>query len=456
MAQCHFGIGFFVFLGIVYNTVAMPRKNRKKQKTKNAPLKLAIPVFAAAVISLFFFNLSGASDEDVGERIESLRNRIEKYQDEIYELGQREESLEREVLILEKDIEKIELQLEETRLRIASLSGEISAKEKEIGEIKKEISAKEQMLAQFLQELYENGQASTIEIILGNEKFTDYFSLIEGLETYEDKTREAYDQLVFLRTGLESERKFLIEGREEQYELQMIQQDQERSLEYRRNFKNSLLSQTVGEKELLAKKTDKLRAELSMLQSLGEPINLKEAVEAAKFASKLTDVAPEFLLGMLRIESGLGTNVGGGRYKKDMNPGQWDAFKKICKELKLDPDDTPVSRRICYNKNSSDGCGGWGGAMGPAQFMPSTWMGYKEKVEKLAGRKTANPWDLEDSLVAMGLKLAAVDGVAKGKRKAWAKAAGIYLAGANWENYSWYSDKALFYADEYKKILKDY
>jgi len=157
----------------------------------------------------------------------------------------------------------------------------------------------------------------------------------------------------------------------------------------------------------------------------------------------------------LRVESGLGTNVGGGKYKTDMNPSQWDTFKNICKELGLDANKMPVSRRACYNSNASDGCGGWGGAMGPAQFMPSTWMGYKSQVEKATGHKPANPWDLEDSLVAMGLKLGSVDGVKSGDRKAWAKAAGMYLAGSNWERYSWYSDRVLYYTDGFKKIMKN-
>jgi hypothetical protein len=77
-------------------------------------------------------------------------------------------------------------------------------------------------------------------------------------------------------------------------------------------------------------------------------------------------------------------------------------------------------------------------------------------VEKLTSERPANPWDIKDSLVAMGLKLGAVSGVTGGDRKAWAKAAGIYLAGANWENYSWYSDRVLRYTDGFKEILKNY
>ena len=233
-----------------------------------------------------------------------------------------------------------------------------------------------------------------------------------------------------------------------------MQNEQQRTLDSQEQAKNYLLSQTRNEKQALSDQMGKLQDQLNALQTLGEPINIDEAISAAKYASGFTHVAPEFLLGVLRIESGLGTNVGGGRYKTDMNPAQWDTFKKICGELGIDPSNVPVSRRACYNSDAKDGCGGWGGAMGPAQFMPTTWLGYKSKVEKVTGSSPANPWSLKDSLVAMGLKLAAVDGVTAGDRAAWAKAAEMYLAGGNWENYSWYGDRVLSYADGFKKIMK--
>ena len=410
------------------------------------------------VISLFCFAAQDGNSQkqELKNKIENLRSQIGKYQNEIYQMGQMEESIHNEIEILTKDAEKIELEIQETNLVIESLGSDISEKEGQIEAMQKEIDSKEKVLSQFLQELYENGQASTMEIILGNQKFTDYFSLIEGLETYDVKVKDAFEQLVFLKAGLKSEKDILVDRREVQYNLRMIQKDQEHSLEQQKQFKDRLLKQTTSEKQFLSEKREKLQAELNMLQSLGEPIAIADAVRAAKYASGLTDVAPEFLLGVLRVESGLGTNVGGGRYKTDMNPAQWDTFKKICSELGIDPDKTPVSRRACYNSDAKDGCGGWGGAMGPAQFMPSTWMGYKSKVEKTTGEIPANPWDIKDSLVAMGLKLGAVDGVTAGSRKAWAKAAGMYLAGANWENYSWYSDRVLSYADGFKKVLKDY
>ena len=43
--------------------------------------------------------------------------------------------------------------------------------------------------------------------------------------------------------------------------------------------------------------------------------------------------------------------------------------------------------------------------MGPAQFIPSTWMGYKEKVAKITGHSLPDPWNIEDAFVAAAAKL---------------------------------------------------
>ena len=69
-------------------------------------------------------------------------------------------------------------------------------------------------------------------------------------------------------------------------------------------------------------------------------------------------------------------------------------FLTITAELGKDPFQTPIS------------CGqGWGGAMGPAQFIPSTWMGYRETVSHLTGRIPANPWNIEEAFIAAAAKL---------------------------------------------------
>lgn len=419
-------------------------------------------IFTAIVLTFSLFIFCFAKNENISKeevlksRADDLKKQIEIYQKSIDEKSQKEESLANNIEILEADIKKIELQIQETNLQIARLNEEITGKEIEIEQIKNQIDAKKKVLVKFLQELYEKSERETTEILFSQQSFSDYFSEIESLESFENRIKEVHDQLKVSQNALKKEKENLIDRKTEKENFRGIQSDQERSLEHEKQMKNILISQIRNEKLALEQNKEKLYEELNAIQSLGEPINIGEAVKAAKYASNLTKVAPEFLLGVLRVESGLGTNIGGGRYKTDMNPSQWNTFKIICKELDLDPDKTPVSRRACYNRDAEDGCGGWGGAMGPAQFIPSTWMGYKNQVEKTTGHSPANPWSIKDSLVAMGLKLGSVEGVKSGDRKAWVKAAGMYLAGSNWEKYSWYSDRVLYYADGFKKILKNY
>ncbi|MDP1845596.1 MAG: hypothetical protein Q8L09_02500 [Candidatus Moranbacteria bacterium] len=420
-------------------------------------------IFAAGFLlsNLNLNSISAAQDpasakQDLTNKINALRNQINQYQDQIDAKSQKEESLERDIEVLDADIKKIELQILETNLVISQLDGEVNAKQMEIDSMEKRIKAKQEILTKFLQELYERGDVSVSELVFGNKNFSDYFFQSDSLVSFEDQTKDVFDQLVSLKRDLKKQKEAILEKKADKENYRYIQVDQERSLGGEKQMKDILIARTKNEKDALQQETEKLQAELNAIQSLGEPIAMDEAIKSAQYASKLTSVAPEFLLGVLRVESGLGTNVGGGRYKSDMNPNQWETFRGICKELGVDPDKVPVSRRACYNRDAKDGCGGWGGAMGPAQFMPSTWMGYKSKVEKTTGSPPANPWDIKDSLVAMGLKLAAVDGVASGDRKAWAKAAGMYLAGGNWENYPWYSDRVLFYADGFKKIIKNF
>ncbi len=437
------------------------KKTQNRKKIFPSALVGAVAVFAvcfsANVVSVGSASDAGAAaNGSVQSKIDDLRRQIENYQQEIDTRSEKQESINDSIGILSNDIKKIELQIQETDLQIEELDGEIAAKEVQIGEMEKKVDAQKRMLADFLQELYERGGGELSEIIFSQQSFSEYFEKAESLESFENQIKETHDQLEMARDELDGERKVLVEKKEDKENMRWIQNDQSQSLEREKEMEKLLLSKIGNEKLALEQNVERLRTELSALQSLGEPINLEAAVKAAKYASGLTKVAPEFLLGVLRVESGLGTNVGGGRYKTDMNPSQWDTFRSICKEVGLDPDKTPVSRRACYNKNSGDGCGGWGGAMGPAQFMPTTWMGYKDRIEKTTGKNTANPWNLEDSLVAMGLKLGAVEGVKEGDRKGWAKAAGMYLAGANWDKYSWYSDRVLHYADGFKKVLNDY
>jgi membrane-bound lytic murein transglycosylase B len=65
-------------------------------------------------------------------------------------------------------------------------------------------------------------------------------------------------------------------------------------------------------------------------------------------------------------------------------------FIKITESLGMDWKKTLISCPIA-------GVAGWGGAMGPAQFIASTWQSIAHKVAAITG--SSNPWNARDSIV---------------------------------------------------------
>ena len=53
-----------------------------------------------------------------------------------------------------------------------------------------------------------------------------------------------------------------------------------------------------------------------------------------------------------------------------------------------------------------DGVPGYGGAMGPAQFIPSTWNLIESKIASALGKTTPDPWDPADAIMASAILLA--------------------------------------------------
>jgi membrane-bound lytic murein transglycosylase B len=146
-------------------------------------------------------------------------------------------------------------------------------------------------------------------------------------------------------------------------------------------------------------------------------------------------VAPAFLLAIITQESNLGTDSGscyvtdfstgagvssksGKSFAKVMHPTRdIPPFLNITKSLGMDSTKTLVSCPI--------GGYGYGGAMGPAQFIPSTWVGIEDEVASALGIVTPDPWQPKDALMASAIFLEQL-GAAGGSYSAEMKAACKY------------------------------
>jgi len=399
---------------------------------------------------------SSPNQELINQKLEEL-NRVQaeiaRLQADIKAKRMEGDSLENEISIYNANISKNQLEIQETRLNIEQVEIEMEGSQNQIEEDRVRIEESREALKGFIQTLYSYQDDSLLEVLMSRDSISGYFNEVSAIEAVQDKILGTVMKLKREKEELTERTKELEDSRLIYADLIRMRYEQNIALENLKAQKSEILEITNGEEEkyqaLVAQNRNllpSLRAELRDLQSLGSNIEFDDAISAAKYVGEVTGVRPAFLLGVLRVESGLGTNVGGGNYKADMNPVQWEAFETITAELGYDPNVMPVSRKpSAYS--------GWGGAMGPAQMMPITWLSFRDRVSQLTQHNPPDPWSLTDSVAAMAIKLSQIEGVTEGDYNAEYEAAGRYLAGNNWQRFLFYPDKVMYYADLYEKEL---
>lgn len=398
--------------------------------------------------------------EQKQKQLNLVQDKINTYQKSTDILDQKTETIQSMLSNLDKEIRSYEAAIQKTEKDLADVDKLLNDKEHEIILKEDDIDKRKTFLEEYMRKLDLLDKKSFVEVILEKSSLSDFFREAENIVAFEQRLQELLSELNTEKSGLLSEKADIEETRNEQMSLYAMQEEQKVELDKDKKDREDLLADTKDEQTRIQDLIDqgstvasRLSAEITALQSCGAKIDFGQALEEAKVVSQLTGVRAAFLLGVLKVESNMGSNVGGGNYKNDMNPAQWERFKNICDDLGYNPNDKPVSRKPCY-RNASGNCSGWGGAMGPAQFMPSTWMGYQDQVAKVTGHNPPDPWNLRDALTAMGLKLSKVSGVTDHDRSAEHKAASIYLAGGNWASFGWYGDRVLKFADAYDPQIK--
>jgi membrane-bound lytic murein transglycosylase B len=378
--------------------------------------------------------------------LQTIESQINEYRDRISAAQNETKTLNREIQLLGNKIKQSELEIKQTELVIQQTQLGINEKGDEIQAQELKLGREKILLAQYLQGIHEFDQESMVELIFSQKSLSGIFSEFNALETIQQKTYETITQIREIKDSLEAEKDDLTQKKEEEVQLKALQLAQRAGLAAQQKQNKDLLAQTKGQESAFQKLLQKaksdataIKKQIYMLEGVGLSMTLEEAYNHAKFAADRTGVRPAFLLAVLKQESSWGTNVGTGTWKKDMRPIDQKAFVQICDELNLDPDKMPVSRKPSY---------GWGGAMGPAQFLPSTWLAYKDQIAKATGHNPPSPWDIDDAFTASAIKLAK-DGASQRTSDTEWKAAMIYFAGSNWGKkvYSFYGDSVMELAE---------
>ncbi len=416
------------------------------------------------------FNITFAQEskelkkEELKKQLSELESQIENYNLKISEIKKEQNSLKREVSILNNQIYKQELEIKVINLNLTETESEINEKKQEIIDLDKDLNQKRALLEEAILELNNYDKITWFEILLKGGNISDILGQIQSIYQLQKEVNIFIKNIDKLKEDLEIEQNYLKDKKRDIERLQSLNSLQRVSLNRKKNEKNQLIRKTRGSeqrykklKKLSAKEIVTIKQQLYKLESVGISMSFGEAYQKAKFAGEKTGIRPAFLLGIFQVESRMGTYIGGGNWQKDLyqcyiNLGkrsraerEKNAFLEITSSLGLNPDSMPVSRKPNY------GCGG---AMGAAQFLPSTWLSYKNKIMSLTGNNPPSPWNIEDAFVASSILLSNNGANTKtltGERKAAAR----YIAGSRWKRSvaQRYASQVLEWADFYQNQI---
>ncbi len=416
---------------------------------------------AALIVLIFVFNTvpvllapvalsyeTATERQALEQQLQQLEAQIDEYQGNIANLQKQANTLNQTIKLLDAQINKLNLQIKATNLQLQKLDSDIGVLKVNMTKTQYDIDETQDLLVHALRKIYEEGQRSWVAIFLTEKTLSDAFAAVNNLSTLQAQIKNNLDQLVNLKAALMEQKDNLLAERDEVLKLKAIQEAQKKQLEQTKKEKDDLMRITKGQEskyQQLLQQTKQTAAQIrSRIFSLlgGGELTFEDAYKLAKFAGDQTGVRPALLLAVLDRESAFGKNVGRCNWKTAMHPTRdQPIFLKIVEELGINPDSITVS---CPNAD-----GAYGGAMGPAQFIPSTWRKYKDRVAAITGNNPPSPWRNIDAFVAMALLLKDL-GADKQTYAAEREAAARYYAGSRWRSFlysygQWVVEKAQKY-----------
>lgn len=383
---------------------------------------------------------------------------------------QKSASIERDVSILSAKIDKAKLDIKAKNIAIEKLGQEIVKKNETIGELTSKIDREKQSLAQLIRKTNEIDQSTIVHVILSSKSLSEFYSDLDSFDSIKQSVKNSVNEIKGVKTETEAEKQDLKKKQDAETDAKVAIEANKRNVEKNETEKKTLLSISKNkEKEYQqiladrAKKAAQIRSALFGLRDTAA-IPFGDALTYAVEVQKKTGVRPAFLLAILTQETNLGENVGqclmtnlatgsgigkntGRPFSNIMKPGRdIPPFLLLADALGFDPKTKPVS---CPQ------AGGYGGAMGPSQFIASTWAGLTKRIAAASGTRIPDPWIPRDAFYASAIFLSDL-GASGGGYSAEYEAAARYYAGSYWRTRgSGYAASVMKHAQDIQENMID-
>lgn len=436
--------------------------------TNSKVMKIVLGIVLCLTFALFSIQILALTPEEEKESLEKelkeLEEQIAQYENDITKTQEEKKTLQNQIYILRQKVKKLNLQIQESNIMIKDVGLQIEDTTESIVVTANNIDNSHEKLSNILRLIYEEDQRSLLEALLLEDELSDFFENLVGLKALSIESSQLLRNIKELKGQLEIQKENLGEEKTDLENLLSIQLLQKKESEQTKSSKDYLLKKTKGEEALYQQqlqetqaKAAEIRKRIFELAGVPEAPTFGEALDIAKYVEGITGVRPALLLAVLTQESNIGKNVGqcylsnaktgegvtingGVKMLKTMKPTRdVQPFLSTTKSLGRDPYATPVSCPMSF---------GWGGAMGPAQFIPSTWKIYEDRVAKITG-EAADPWNIKDAFLAAALYLGDYGAKNQTYNSEW-RAAMIYFSGSTNLRYRFYGDSVLSLTKKYQ------
>lgn len=364
--------------------------------------------------------LSPTERADLEQQYSKLQDEIVEWQKILDATRAKKNSLQGDVTALNAQIAQAEAQIKQKNIAINRINADIRKKTARINELSSKIATGHESLASFLRRQDQVDDLTLVEIAFATDSAFALFEDIDNIVTVQSGLHKEFTEIRAVRSEAEEERQALADRQAAEQDARYVVETKKQEIDRNKADKNQLLTITKNEEQAYSKvlaerqaQAAAIRARLFPLRDT-EGIAFGDAVEYAKAASAKTGVRAALILAVLSQESSIGVNVGNclvtdlttgdGKGKNTgtpisgvmKSPRDTVPFESITKALGKDWRTTPVSCPLP---------GGYGGAMGPTQFIPSTWMLFEPRLEAALGIPAANPWNAGHAIMATALYL---------------------------------------------------
>lgn len=380
-----------------------------------------------------------------------LQAEIDLLAKDVTSLQGQKKGIEQAIALIDAQIKEAEAKIRLRTLTINNLTKDIGVKSESINSLEDKLGRSQEALSGLIRRTHEHDATSLPQMLLSGKSFSDFFVEIDSFQTIKGAVNLMMDDVRDFKAQTQEEKTTLEDRKAKEADARAAVEAQKKIVESKKKEQAQLLSIKSGQlktyQQFVADKQARIGQIRSALFDLrgSEGIPFGDAYDYAVEASKATGVRPAFILAILTQESDLGKNVGsclmtdsttgdgvgknsGSAFQRVMAaPRDSVPFLTITSRLGKEWRSTPVS---CPPQARYYVGRGFGGGMGPSQFIPSTWELFKKRIGAAVGVSAdqANPWNPEHAIVATAIYVDDL-GAGKGGYTAERNAACRYYSG---------------------------